>query len=155
VHTGPTAGRGIIQRCILFNAVNGEGIKIGGADPGEGSNNVIVRYNTIYNCVQPILLSWATSNTTIYRNILVKAYGNYGAIRGYQLEGTNNVAYDNVAYDAKCMILNDSGYKPILDQGGNQIPFDPNFDSYTVLGFRPQREDAKTYGRYAPWVAAP
>jgi hypothetical protein len=154
VNAGLTGTGGLIRRNILFNATNGDGVKLGGSS--EGSNdtaNVIVRYNTIYNTSQNIRVLWTSHDNSIYRNIMDKVNlgisPNYGNVRGYQLTGANNAAYDNWGYLAKSFIYNDKGYTGVEDQGGNEFPSDPNFDSVTSCdGFHPSAPDTDAYGRY-------
>ncbi|HEY0868560.1 MAG TPA: hypothetical protein VGE01_14345, partial [Fimbriimonas sp.] len=146
-NTANLRGRGIIERNILYNALNGMGVKLGGPDPDSfGTHNVTVRYNTIYNTSQNILVSWRSSGNQIYRNIFQKTGSNYSNIRGYQLVGQGNVAYDNVGYEAKSMFLNDPGYVGVSDLGGNVFPVNPDF--YDHSAFFPINEAAQPYGRY-------
>ena len=57
--------RGVISSNMLFNAVNGRGIKLGpGGDTG-GACNVTVRFNTIYNSSQNIGVSRDSSGVRI------------------------------------------------------------------------------------------
>jgi hypothetical protein len=149
VNSGLTAGRGMIRRNILYNASNGNGIKLGGASAGQGTQNVTVRYNTIYNTNQGILVSWLSQNNRIERNLIGEVGRNYGGIRGYQLDGGKNVARDNYIFRARHTLLNDAGYIGVLDGGQNIMEEDPLFESLTPRGFRPARESAQYYGRYA------
>ena len=153
VNSGLSTAGGVIERNLLFGAPNGEGVKLGGPTSASGSGNVTVRYNTIYNASQDILVAWQSHDNAIYRNLLDKvdltlspAYGN---IRGYQLSGTGNVAHDDLGYDAHALIFNDSGYTGVADGGGNQFPTDPAFDSLTCAGFHPTNSAATAFGRYA------
>lgn len=151
-NSGPDGVGGVIERNVMFNATNGEGIKFGGPSlttPGPG--NVTVRYNTIYNTAQNVLLAGSSHDQTITLNILDKVGSNYGNVRGYQLSGTGNVASNNLGYQATTFIKNDSGYTGVANGGGNVFPRDPKFDAVnTCAGFHPQDTTAQAYGRYAP-----
>jgi hypothetical protein len=151
VNTGLSAGSGLIERNLLFNALNGNGVKLGGADNTQGTTNVTVRYNTIYNTSQNVLIAWKSANNNVYRNILGKTDSNYGCVRGYQLTGGNNFVYDNLGYSAKSMILNDPGYLGVKD-GGNTFPVDPLFDAIGLTGFHPLNSSAVAFGRYATTI---
>jgi len=150
-NTDMTAGAGLIERNILFNATNGMGVKLGGADVNVGGAvYVTMRNNTIYNTSQNSLVSWRSHDNAISGNIFDLAGTNYGNIRGYQLTGANNTVSGNIGVNAKQFILNDAGYTGVSDTGGNQFPIDPKFDSVaSCAGFHPTNAAASNYGRYA------
>ncbi len=157
VNTGLSAGPGLIERNLLFNATNGMNIKLGGPDPvGGGAANVTVRYNTLYNASQNLLVSWSSKRNKIYRNILGRLSGTnsvYGNIRGYQLTGSDNVASENVGFAANRLLYNDSTRPGVINGGRNVFPLNPQFDSVSSCrGFRPTNAPAKLYGRWAPTV---
>jgi hypothetical protein len=138
---------GVIEHNLLYNATNGEGVKLGGASATDvGPQNVIVRYNTIYNTAQSILVAWSAKNNQIYGNLMQKVGTNYGCIRGYQLTGTGNVATANGGDQAKRLILNDAGYQGVADGGGNVFPLDPQFDTLGPGGFHPLNPAAQAFG---------
>jgi fibronectin type 3 domain-containing protein len=134
-NTGTTAGAGSIDHNLIFNATNGENIKVAGASSGQGSNNITIDHNTLYNAAQNILVGWATSSTRITNNIADLAGSTYGNVRGYELTGTNNVAQDNAGYQAASFILNYDGGNGVTDGGGNQFQQNPNFSSTTCGDF--------------------
>jgi hypothetical protein len=136
---------GLIEHNILFNATNGRGIKLGPGDEDGGPRNVVVRYNTIYNTAENISLSRDTSDVTVYRNILVRARS--ANIRAYLLNGSGNVAYDNLGSDAPTLLKNDPDHQGIRDGGGNQSTESLRFDSLGCTGFRPA--EPLDYGRHA------
>jgi hypothetical protein len=149
-NTGLTAGPGVIERNLLFNALNGNGIKLAGAavDSG-GAANVIVRSNTIWNTAQSVLVGWQSTGNVLTGNLLGKTGSTYGNVRGYQLTGVGNVAVGNVAGLSRMAILNDAGYLGVAD-GGNTFPVDPAFDDVTSCGgFHPSDPVAAAVGRYA------
>ena len=128
-NTGTTAGPGLIEHNLLFNAVNGEGVKLGGSAPTSGgAANVTVRYNTVFNTAQNVLVAWASHDNALYGNLLDKVRAGYGNVRGYQLTGSGNKATNNVGADARIFLLNDAGYNGVADGGGNQM-INPGFDS--------------------------
>lgn len=159
VNTGMSAGPGLIERNIMFNAVNGTNIKLGGPSSSSGgAANVTVRYNTLYNARQNVMVSWASSSNSIYRNIIGKLASDnlaYGTIRGYELFGRGNTAAANVAFAANRVIYNDDLSDPgVGDPGSNRFPLDPMFDSTAGCGgFHPGRAEAKGYGRWAQLAA--
>jgi hypothetical protein len=143
LHTGLTSGKGWVERNLIHSVANGMGVKVSGSDPGEGTQNVTVRYNTIVNCTQPVLVGWESNNNSVYRNILMGAGPRYGAVRGFQLSGRNNVAFDNLWWDCQGgMVLNYDGGNGVTDAGGNVKQY-PRLDSL----FRPSAPLA--YGRDA------
>jgi lipopolysaccharide exporter len=136
--------QGLIAHNILFNAVNGRGIKLGPGGDAGGAVNVSVRFNTIYNSSQNVSLSRDTSGIRIERNILVM--GRESNITAFMLRGAGNVARDNIA-DAAPTFLERQGVSGSLqDGGGNFYPRDPRFDSIGCRGFRSGR--FRTYGAY-------
>jgi hypothetical protein len=149
VNTGLSGGPGVIEGNILFNALNGCGIKLGGANSSQGTARVTVSYNTIHNARQSVLVSWLSTQNTISRNIFSAVGTNYGYVRGFQLEGVGNAAQDNLAPQARHFILNDAGYVGVADGGGNLMPVDPMYDFVGVGGFRPTNPAAQAYGAYA------
>ena len=155
VNTHDSPG-GQINRNLLFNAPNGEGVKLGSSNPSEpGPNGVVVQYNTIYHTNQSILVAWSAKNNRLVRNLMVRVNLElgpvYGNVRGYQLTGLNNVVHDNAGYEAHSLILNDRGYPGVVNGGGNVFPQGPQFDRIGCGGFHPADPTAQRYGRYAPW----
>ncbi len=147
-NTGLGAGAGRITGNLLFNVTNGEGIKLGGSDVHVGAAvNVTADHNTIYNAIQPVLIAWDSDGNTLDHNILMKASGNYGGIRGYQLVSSSNQASNNIGYSLAKMFLNDPGYAAVADSGGNILPVDPQFDSTaSCAGFNAANPAASGYG---------
>jgi hypothetical protein len=151
-NTGLTAGAGQITRNLLFNATNGNGVKLGGSAIDSGAAaNVTVSENTIWNTTQNVLVSWQSVGNTIRRNLLGKTGSTYGNVRGYQLTGAGNVATGNVGGFAKQFLLDDPGYLGVADAGDNSFPVDPGFDATdSCAGFHPSNPAAAAVGRYAP-----
>lgn len=154
VNSGTESGPGLIEGNLLFGAPNGNGVKLGGPSATSGgAADVTIRYNTIHGAAQGVLMSWRSQDNLVTRNLIGAVGENYGTVRGYQLAGTGNVAAENVGYDARLMILNDEGYQPIADGGGNVFPLDPGY-SHTdgCGGFVPTHPDAQAYGHLADAV---
>jgi hypothetical protein len=149
VNTGTTAGSGLIERNLIFNAVNGRNVKLGPGGSTGGSVNVTIRYNTLYNSAQPISPSYDSNHNVFERNILDKAGGTYPLIYAYQLRGTDNVARSNLGYAGRAM-LGSSGGVSVVNGGGNVFGVDPKFDSVSCSGFHPATATAVPFGRYAP-----
>jgi hypothetical protein len=147
-NTGMSAGPGVIERNIMYNATNGEGVKLAGPSSGSGTANVTVRYNTIYNTSQSVLVAWTSSNNQIYRNILYLTNPSNGCIRGYQLTGTGNTASNNAGGSASSFFKNDG--TGVGDGGGNVFPVNPLFSSVAPFALHPQNPACQAYGAYAP-----
>jgi hypothetical protein len=126
---------GVIARNVMFNAVNGRGIKLGPGRATGGAFNVTVRFNTIYNSAQNIGVSRDTSGVRIYRNILVKA--TEANVLGFELEGRHNVVRDNIGAGAPAFLANTGGHHPLVDGGGNLHPDRIDFDSIGCHGLHP------------------
>lgn len=150
-NTGLTAGAGTIERNLLFEAPNGMGVKLGGPDPDKGgAANVTVRFNTVYDTSQNVMVSWRSRDNTLVGNLLGRVGPNYSNLRGYQLTGADNVATGNAGFDAESFVLNDPGYRGVATSG-NVFSVDPQFDSTTSCrGFHPRNDIASRFGRYAP-----
>lgn len=142
-NSGPE-GDGVIEGNLMVNAPNGGGVKLGGPSPDKGgASNITVRYNTIVNTAQNILLSWRASGNLLERNIFARASGPH--IRGFQLTGTGNGARSNWGTDPGGMFLNDDGYQAVADLGGNRDGLDPHLD----FRYHPTLDAAKGYGHAA------
>jgi hypothetical protein len=116
VNTGLDAGSGVIEGNKLKNAPNGNGVKLGGAGETSGTVNVTVRNNNITDCAQGILVAWRSRNNRICNNYFDRVGKNYGFIRGFELTGEGNEAYDNTGGSAKHFVLNDPGFRGLADR---------------------------------------
>jgi hypothetical protein len=156
VNTNLDAGPGLIEYNLFFNAPHGCNVKIAGPNQGPeyGSANITVRYNTLYNGVQPLLIGDGSKNILVERNIIVMGVRpdtTTYLLRLYQLTGADNVVRNNLGFDAGkwCLDYNGGNYTCAgIDGGGNLFPVNPEFDSLGVGGFHPQNPAAKEYGRY-------
>ena len=144
-------GPGVVERNILYNATNGENIKVGGGSTG-GAEDVIIRNNTLYNASQNAMVVGATARTTFERNLMSKSTGKwwYPNLRGQDVTGSGNIARDNLGFAAAKFLSSTNSSKPIADMGGNLFPVDPKFNTGGCTGFRPQNATAKIFGRWAP-----
>ena len=125
VNSGTTSGPGVVEDNLLFDAPNGAGVKLGGPAPDEGgAAGVTVSHNTIVDAAQSVMLVWQATRNRVERNLMVGTGPGYAAIRGYQLAHDDNVAADNLAFDTEGMFLNDEGYPPVVDGGGNRTDAD-------------------------------
>jgi chitodextrinase len=136
-------GGGTITRNIFANSANGRGVKIG--PPSSSSSpigNVTISYNTFYNNTGPsnIQLSFGATGNKIYRNLMVKS--GKTNVTAYNLNGKDNVAYDNVGWDSSAILDSADG---LADKGGN-VHADPQLDTDT---YRPRNSTYSNYGRYA------
>jgi hypothetical protein len=152
VNSGLSAGPGSIDHNILFNATNGRNVKLGAPSisTSNGTQNVSISYNTMFNASQNVSMSGASRNNTVDHNILDKSLENH-LIYGYSLSGAGNVASNNVGFESTKLIDG-----PIRDGGGNIHPRDPKFDSTAgCSAFHPADATAKSYGAYAGVAPAP
>ena len=149
--TEDAPGPGLVERNVMFNASNGENIKVGGGSVG-GAEDVLIRYNTLYNAAQNVMVVAATERTTLGRNLMGKATGKwwYPNVRGHNVTGTGNVAVENVGFAADKFLLSTGGTHPIVNGGGNVFGIDPKFASQGCTGFRPTVTALKMYGAWSP-----
>jgi hypothetical protein len=147
-NTGLTAGKGLIERNILYNATNGHGIKVGSGTADSGSANITIRYNTVYNTVSSVFIAWKSSNNLVYRNMFEKVGDRGIFIRGYQLTGTGNIAFDNAGYDTDHFVQTDDGYTPIETHDNVRATVTMPLFLYGRVILNP-RNLLNLYGRYA------
>jgi hypothetical protein len=152
VNSGLSAGAGSIDHNILFNATGGRNVKLGGPTISEtdGTQNVAVSYNTMYNASQNVSISGSSRNNTIDHNILGRSLENH-LIYGYSLSGTGNIAGSNVGFESTRMIDGTN----ISDGGGNLFPHDPIFDAIGCGAFHPADATSQAYGAYAGGTVLP
>jgi len=153
INTGTTAGAGLIERNVIFGAPNGMNVKLGYGrttpEPGDGTANVTVRYNTMYGALKNLMVTDESHDNLIERNLVIESASNY-FLRSYRLSGSANVFRNNVFYGASQLQYADPGYQPVTDGGGNLFPLDPQFGAMGCGAFRPASATAQAYGRYAP-----
>ena len=124
---------GVISRNVMFDAVNGRGIKLGPGGTTGGAENVTVAYNTIFNSAQNVGVSRDSSGVRIYRNLFVKA--KEANVLGFELEGHRNLLRDNIGAEAPAFLANTGGRRPLDDGGGNLHAGKIAFDSIGCSGF--------------------
>jgi hypothetical protein len=149
LNPGLSAGPGTVSGNLLYDAPNGAGLKLGGSDDDEGgAAGVTVERNTVWGAAQSILVSWQSEDNVLADNLLGGTSRRYGAIRGYRLSGSGNVARGNVAADTEAVLLNDEGHEPVDDGGGNVLlRGSPGFDDTgSCSGFRPSEARAARVG---------
>ena len=149
VNTGTTGGPGLVSGNLLFDAPNGAGVKLGGADDeDEGVRRVTVERNTIWKAAQSVLIAWRSEDNEVADNLLGATTRRYAAIRGYRLSGEGNVARGNVAAETQDVLLNDDGHEEVEDAGGNVLlTRSPGFDdTKSCDGFRPSDARAARAG---------
>ncbi len=157
VNTGLEAGPGLIEKNLLFGAANGMGVKLGGPSPTVGgATGVEVRFNSIYETSQGILVAWGSRDNLIRRNIIYGSGRGYGNIRSFELTGKGNVVSENAGGGADSLLQEDPGYGSLVNGPDNRFPVNPEFDSVSECnGFRPREAVAMSYGRYAAPSAEP
>lgn len=146
-NTNLDATGGVIERNLIYNATHGTNVKLAGAGgSGGGAANVIVRYNTLYNATQPLLIGDGSHNITVTRNIIGKSAKD-GVVRLFQLVGSGNTVKDNVLFGGRSAC--DDYESPVSCSSvmsANHFPLDPKFGS----GLKPTDAVARNYGRFAP-----
>src|SRR5207247_2465335 len=148
INPGGAYSGGVIEGNLLFGSKNGSAVKLGGPNPDTGAVGVTVRYNTMYDTVRSVNMSWRSGHNQIYRNLFVRALSG-APIRGFELSGPANVAEGNAWWGSTSLIENDPGYGRVRDGGGN-VTVDPAFDSVSGCGgFHPTDAEAAAFGRYA------
>jgi len=146
-NTELTASNGLIERNLLYNAEHGSNLKLAGTGGSSGgAANVVVRYNTIYNGTQPLLIGDGSRNIVVERNIIGQGRRGY-LVRLFQLTGSGVVVRTNLGFaaDEFCMDY-DSSTKCSSIESDNVFPRDPKF----AAGFKPTDAQSQAYGRYAP-----
>ncbi|MDQ3985599.1 MAG: hypothetical protein M3280_03775 [Actinomycetota bacterium] len=131
---------GVIQNNVLFGAHNGNGIKLAGPDSSTGPGRVTVKRNTILDTGRSVLVGGKAHHTSVHHNILAGA-NNGPPVRGYQLSGTDNVAYKNVWTGASDMIYSDPGYPSRVQDLGGNMNIEPRFNSISCDGLDPTNSD--------------
>jgi hypothetical protein len=155
LNTGISAGAGVLEHNLVFNAPNGRNLKMGPSGSTGGSSYVTVRYNTFYNASQPVSPSYDSNHNRFEYNIIGKSQGTNGLIHAYSLRGTDNVASNNIGFLAPKLLASTGGGVMVKDGGGNRFPLDPRFDSVSsCAGFHPLLSTATSYGRFAGVAAA-
>ena len=152
IDTGLDAGPGVIERSIVFGAPNGKNLKI-----GPEAANLTIRYNTLYDASENVLVDSDSKNILLERNLLGRVTGKewYPHLRGFAMSGTNVVARDNVGFEPapnpRAFIYNDTnGSTGIIDGGGNRSPLPVTLNSTaSCAGFRVTSTAGAAFGRYA------
>ena len=149
VNSGGHPNNGRIERNLLYNAPNGEAVKLGPPTALEpGPAGVRIRYNTIYHTSQAVLVADSAWGNVIERNIVVDVIGTNPAFRSYMLTGRFNVARNNLVYSAARVFMGDAGYGELEDGGGNVTGLDPELEPPVPHGLRARSPAAWKYGRY-------
>jgi hypothetical protein len=148
------AGPGLIEGNVLFNALSGENIKLG--DDFDGANNLTIRFNTLHNAAQNMLIFGESKNNRIERNIMGPVGGRakswYPNVRGFNLAGRGNIAVDNIGFGADRFLFtgNDSGSSAAIADGGNTAFKDPKFATTGRCdGYVPTASGTHGYGARA------
>lgn len=146
VYINARGGPGVVERCVFARSKNGRGIKIGppSATTSGGIGNVVIRYNTFMDNQGPsnIQLSYTATGNLIYRNIFNLSGKGKPNITAYNLNGSGNVARDNVGWGATGVV----GGSNIKDAGGNLMA-DPKFVD-PINDFHSSVASLDGYGRF-------
>lgn len=147
VNTGLARTTGLIERNLLFNAENGNGVKLGGTTENEPVRDVTVRYNTINRTSQSVMVTGTSTEVVIDHNLMTGAtLSGRTHLRGYIDHGAQVQVSNNVFYDQNLFIWSDTG--SIIAGDGN-VERNPRYLSEGCDGFRPADPVAATAGRYA------
>jgi hypothetical protein len=152
VNSGTSAGAGLIERNLIFNAPNGMNVKLGygSSTPSgnDGTANVTVRYNTMAGALKPLMVTEQSHDNVIERNLVVRGTDSY-AIRAYRLTGANNVFRDNGFTSFSKLQYADAGYTSLTQGAGNSVQLDPKFDGTGCGTFKPSDATSQAFGRFA------
>ena len=152
VNSGTSAGSGLIERNLIFNAPNGMNVKLGygSSSPSgnDGTANVTVRYNTMAGSLKPLMVTEQSHDNVIERNLVVRGADSY-AIRAYRLTGANNVFRDNGFTSFSKLQYADAGYTSLTQGAGNSSQLDPKFNGIGCGMFKPSDASAQAFGRFA------
>jgi hypothetical protein len=148
VNTGSASRAGLIDRNLLFNAVNGSNLKLGGPDAsGSATSNIVVSHNTMFNAAQNILVSGGSHDIRFDRNIT--AQSSLRAYRAYKLTGERVVVASGLGAGVPTLQYSDPGYRALALERFETVE-NPQFDRLTCGGFRPGDKTAQAFGAYAP-----
>jgi hypothetical protein len=136
--------RGIIERNVIFNAPNGNNVKLGGGN-GGGPRNVDVRFNSMLGANRNVSLSVGATDNRISRNLL--AWAREANVFAFDLTGLGNAAYDNLTFAAPSPVGRSDTSAPVLFD--RNLVTDPEIDAVSCTGLRPTGSHLR-YGRYAP-----
>jgi hypothetical protein len=146
VNTGRSGGDGLIDRNLLFNAVNGANLKLGGPEAGNSTtSDVVVSNNTMWNAAQNIVVTGGSNDIRFEGNITARAA--LRAYRAYRLTGDVSLE-SGLTSQAATVQQSDPGFRS-LGTDGIETVSDPQFDRIACDGFRPADATAKGYGAFA------
>ena len=152
LYPGYTSGPGLIERNIMFNAEKGNNIKAAGPHSGRGAAYVTIRYNTMARAGQGVVVAYGSHHIKLYRNLITHRRGGsswYPAIRGYEVSGAGNKAWDNASARYDSVLRSTISKRPIANGGGNRKITVRYNSASDCSGWRPTTSAAKAYGRYA------
>jgi hypothetical protein len=156
---GTSNAAGMIDHNLIFNAVNGAGIKLGdgGATNAPGPWGVQVKFNTIGNSGRQLLLHGNIGNNVIAGNLLAVAKTKFNAspkttaIYVHDVTGTGNSYVHNYAYAASMISYDLQG--KLRNAGDNGIRPDAGARNvYSCSGWQTTNAKAAAYGRYGTAV---
>ncbi len=156
---GSAATSGSIIRNLIWNAPNGENIKLGdgGLAGALGPWNVRVANNTLAKAGRQILLHANVSNNVIVGNLMYVASAPFVAnpqttqIYVHDVIGTGN--YVSHTYWAYSTMLSYDPLKKVTYGLGNVAGKEPAFlGAFTCNGWRPTLAAAQQYGRWGTGV---
>jgi hypothetical protein len=144
-----TAGPGLVERNLFFDAPNGRNIKLGGGRtaPDTGPANVTIRYNTLVRAAVPIVVAGGARDILIADNLLGLPGRGY-LIRGFRLTGDNVVVQRNLGFGAARIVAPDSG-SLVVGEGNRLLDVPPVRNLGSCSGFDPADDAARRAGRNA------
>ena len=111
-----------VEGNLLFDAANGNGVKLGGPDRDSGgAARVTVRHNTIVDTVQSVLIAWGAHDNLVQGNLMAGAGPGYALVRGFELDGEANVIRDNTGWGATNVVASDEGFRGVIDEGNRLV----------------------------------
>ncbi|MGH8978199.1 MAG: hypothetical protein ACRDV7_09015, partial [Acidimicrobiia bacterium] len=137
------APHGVIERNVIFNAPNGNNVKLGGGN-GGGPRNVEVRFNSMLGANRNVSLSIGATGNQVSRNLLM--WAREANVFAFDLTGLGNAVYDNLTFASASPVGRSDTSAPVWFD--RNLVRDPKIDAVSCTGLRPTGSELR-YGRYA------
>lgn len=144
-------GPGIIERNLFFNVQSGRNLTLGSVLGGRatGPNDVLVRFNTLYDSSSAIRLAGDTSDVRIERNIIGDASSGI-MLRASQLMGSGVKVQQNLGVGAQQFFHDAHTGELSRNRAGNNLVNSVTFDDETSCsGFNSEDSVTLPYGKDA------
>lgn len=152
VFTGEGAGPGLIEGNVIFGAPNGQNIKLGERDGTDASDNVLIRFNTLADAAQNVVITGPSDGNTVERNVLAGVRGKewYPSVRGIHLSGRGNLVRNNAWSGAAEVVHNRTGNTTSVSNGGGNRRVVAGFEGTSCDALYPTDPAARAHGAWSP-----